>query len=185
MEASWSGSVTEDELLPKLFVLDYTEYADTFSEFIKKYPNFTLDAYSEAKSESTFGIEIRHGKPIQSTYDFIFEDNGYYEEFFQIYISKFLSYTVEDENMANSPTSIENQIDSFLEQFKRSGTKVMDDTVRGNYNVNSNISRSRSDNLDLEVLEADHQNTYLHLCIGKSRAIQYFHTPQTILFHLF
>ncbi|KAK0071118.1 hypothetical protein PV325_013490, partial [Microctonus aethiopoides] len=67
MEASWSGSVTEDELLPKLFVLDYTEYADTFSEFIKKYPNFTLDAYSEAKSESTFGIEIRHGKPIQST----------------------------------------------------------------------------------------------------------------------
>ncbi|KAK0078020.1 hypothetical protein PV325_003156 [Microctonus aethiopoides] len=58
--------------------------------------------------------------------------------------------------MANSPTSIENQIDSFLEQFKRSGTKVMDDTVRGNYNVNSNISRSRSDNLDLEVLEAVH-----------------------------
>ncbi|KAK0159528.1 hypothetical protein PV327_010978 [Microctonus hyperodae] len=86
--------------------------------------------------------------------------------------------------MANSPTSIENQIDSFLEQFKRSGTKVMDDTVRGNYNVSSNISRSRSDNLDLEVLEVDHQNIFTPVHWQVTCAILYFHTPPTILFHL-
>ncbi|XP_034943713.1 guanine nucleotide exchange factor DBS-like isoform X2 [Chelonus insularis] len=57
--------------------------------------------------------------------------------------------------MANSPTSIENQIDSFLEQFKRSASRAMDDVARGSYNASSSISRSRSRNLDLEVLEAE------------------------------
>ena len=56
--------------------------------------------------------------------------------------------------MATSPTSIENQIDSFLEQFKRSATRAMEDTHRSSYNASSSISRSRSGNLDLEVLEA-------------------------------
>ncbi|XP_011297911.1 guanine nucleotide exchange factor DBS isoform X2 [Fopius arisanus] len=56
--------------------------------------------------------------------------------------------------MASSPTTIENQIDSFLEQFKRSATKAMEETHR-NYHASSSISRSRSGNLDLEVLEAE------------------------------
>ncbi|CAD6221840.1 GSCOCG00005177001-RA-CDS [Cotesia congregata] len=56
--------------------------------------------------------------------------------------------------IANSPTSIENQIDSFLEQFKRSASRAMEDNARGSYNASSSISRSRSGNLDLEVLEA-------------------------------
>lgn len=56
--------------------------------------------------------------------------------------------------MANSPTSIENQIDSFLEQFKRSASRAMEDNARGSYNASSSISRSRSGNLDLEVFEA-------------------------------
>ncbi|XP_043285337.1 guanine nucleotide exchange factor DBS-like isoform X3 [Venturia canescens] len=57
--------------------------------------------------------------------------------------------------MATSPTSIENQIDSFLEQFKRSASRAMEDTHRSSYNASSSISRSRSGNLDLEVLEAE------------------------------
>ncbi|XP_057332899.1 guanine nucleotide exchange factor DBS-like isoform X1 [Microplitis mediator] len=57
--------------------------------------------------------------------------------------------------MANSPTSIENQIDSFLEQFKRSASRAMEDNARGSYNASSSISRSRSGNLDLEVFEAE------------------------------
>lgn len=57
--------------------------------------------------------------------------------------------------MASSPAaSIENQIDSFLEQFKRSATRAMEDrSVRSNNNASS-ITRSRSENLDLEILEA-------------------------------
>lgn len=57
--------------------------------------------------------------------------------------------------MAGSPTSIENQIDSFLEQFKRSASRAMEEHHRRSslYNASS-ISRSRSGNLDLEVLEA-------------------------------
>lgn len=64
--------------------------------------------------------------------------------------------------MASSPTSIENQIDSFLEQFKRSASRAMEDTgqhpppVSSGYNAcgSSSISRSRSGNLDLEMLDA-------------------------------
>jgi len=62
--------------------------------------------------------------------------------------------------MASSPTSIENQIDSFLEQFKRSASRAMEETAAhhqrsGSYNAcSSSISRSRSGNLDLELLEA-------------------------------
>ncbi|XP_011866012.1 PREDICTED: guanine nucleotide exchange factor DBS-like isoform X1 [Vollenhovia emeryi] len=63
--------------------------------------------------------------------------------------------------MASSPTSIENQIDSFLEQFKRSASRAMEETAAhhqraGSYNAcSSSISRSRSGNLDLELLEAE------------------------------
>ncbi|KAM0731219.1 hypothetical protein ACS0PU_002279 [Formica fusca] len=61
--------------------------------------------------------------------------------------------------MASSPTSIENQIDSFLEQFKRSASRAMEETTAAHrpssYNAcSSSISRSRSGNLDLELLEA-------------------------------
>ncbi|CAB0044893.1 unnamed protein product [Trichogramma brassicae] len=79
--------------------------------------------------------------------------------------------------MACSPTSIENQIDSFLEQFQRSEPRSMEEhhhhhhqhhqhhhhqhhqhhhqQCRGGiYDNGSSISRSRSDNLDIEVLEA-------------------------------
>ncbi|EFN76967.1 hypothetical protein EAI_08469 [Harpegnathos saltator] len=65
--------------------------------------------------------------------------------------------------MASSPTSIENQIDSFLEQFKRSASRAMEDTgqhppppVPSGYNAcgSSSISHSRSGNLDLEMLDA-------------------------------
>lgn len=60
--------------------------------------------------------------------------------------------------MASSPTSIENQIDSFLEQFKRSASRAMEETGAhrsSSYNAcSSSISRSRSGNLDLELLEA-------------------------------
>ncbi|KAF3425324.1 hypothetical protein E2986_10977 [Frieseomelitta varia] len=58
--------------------------------------------------------------------------------------------------MASSPTSIENQIDSFLEQFKRSASRAMEESHRSSYNAcSSSISHSRSGNLDLELLEAD------------------------------
>ncbi|XP_015596435.1 guanine nucleotide exchange factor DBS isoform X2 [Cephus cinctus] len=57
--------------------------------------------------------------------------------------------------MASSPTSIENQIDSFLEQFKRTASRAMEETHRISYNASSSISRSRSGNLDLEILEAE------------------------------
>jgi len=62
--------------------------------------------------------------------------------------------------MASSPTSIENQIDSFLEQFKRSASRAMEETAAhhhrsSSYNAcSSSISRSRSGNLDLDLLEA-------------------------------
>lgn len=55
--------------------------------------------------------------------------------------------------MAGSPTSIENQIDSFLEQFNRSGSRnIVEEHDRHTYT--SNISHSCSANLDLEVYEA-------------------------------
>ncbi|XP_031842251.1 guanine nucleotide exchange factor DBS isoform X1 [Nomia melanderi] len=58
--------------------------------------------------------------------------------------------------MASSPTSIENQIDSFLEQFKRSASRAMEESHRSSYHAcSSNISRSRSGNLDLEILDAE------------------------------
>ncbi|KAL2737677.1 guanine nucleotide exchange factor DBS-like isoform X1 [Vespula squamosa] len=60
--------------------------------------------------------------------------------------------------MASSPSSIENQIDSFLEQFKRSASRAMEESHRSAYSNacgSSSISRSRSGNLDLELLEAD------------------------------
>ncbi|XP_014604123.1 PREDICTED: guanine nucleotide exchange factor DBS-like isoform X2 [Polistes canadensis] len=60
--------------------------------------------------------------------------------------------------MASSPSSIENQIDSFLEQFKRSASRAMEESHRSAYSNacgSSNISRSRSGNLDLELLEAE------------------------------
>lgn len=94
-QASWSRTCTQDESLPKLFVLDYTEYADTFSEFIKKYPHFTLDAYCEATSNAIFGEKLSHGRQYHSTYDFIFEANGYYEDFINVRTHKFASYGVE------------------------------------------------------------------------------------------
>ncbi|XP_014215398.1 guanine nucleotide exchange factor DBS-like isoform X2 [Copidosoma floridanum] len=59
--------------------------------------------------------------------------------------------------MDGSPTSIENQIDNFLEQFKRSGSLAMEDHHHWRsslYNVSS-ISHSYSGNLDLEILEAE------------------------------
>ncbi|XP_011505460.1 PREDICTED: guanine nucleotide exchange factor DBS-like [Ceratosolen solmsi marchali] len=59
--------------------------------------------------------------------------------------------------MADSPTNIENQIDSFLEQFNRntSGTMQKHHHHRSSlYNV-SNISPSRSANFDLEIFEAE------------------------------
>ena len=57
--------------------------------------------------------------------------------------------------MASSPTSIENQIDSFLEQFKRSASRAMEDSHRSTYNAcSSSVSHSQSGNLDLEILEA-------------------------------
>ncbi|XP_046621316.1 guanine nucleotide exchange factor DBS-like isoform X1 [Neodiprion virginianus] len=53
--------------------------------------------------------------------------------------------------MASSPAaSIENQIDSFLEQFKRSATRAMEDR-----SVRSNNNASSIENFDLEILEAD------------------------------
>lgn len=58
--------------------------------------------------------------------------------------------------MASTPTSIENQIDSFLEQFKRSASRAMEETQkRTSYNASSSlsISRSQSANLDIEILE--------------------------------
>lgn len=38
-------------------------------------------------------------------------------------------FGVSVETMANSPTSIETQIDSFLEQFKRSASKAMEERM--------------------------------------------------------
>ncbi|KAK0072899.1 hypothetical protein PV325_010633 [Microctonus aethiopoides] len=95
MEASWSGSVTDDKLLPKLFVLDYTEYADTFEEFREKYPMFRLDAYCKATSESIFGEKEDPGTQHHSTNDFALEVNGYHEEFLHIRTHKWGAYGVE------------------------------------------------------------------------------------------
>ncbi|KAK0073504.1 hypothetical protein PV326_013347, partial [Microctonus aethiopoides] len=40
---------------PKEFILDYTDYAPTFSEFEEMYPNFTLITHGIANSIETFG----------------------------------------------------------------------------------------------------------------------------------
>ncbi|KAK0073505.1 hypothetical protein PV326_013348 [Microctonus aethiopoides] len=94
-QTSWSGTISEDDPIPDLFVLDYTEYADTFEEFRKKYPMFRLDAYCKATSESIFGEKIRHGKQHHPTNDFALEVNGYHEEFLHIRTHKFGAYGVE------------------------------------------------------------------------------------------
>lgn len=64
--------------------------------------------------------------------------------------------------MASSPTSIENQIDSFLEQFKRSASRAMEEHhhVPGLYSAAS-ITHNHCDNLDLEVLEA---GLFIYIC---------------------
>ncbi|KAJ8670671.1 hypothetical protein QAD02_001930, partial [Eretmocerus hayati] len=75
--------------------------------------------------------------------------------------------------MASSPTSIESQIDSFLEQFKRSASRAMEEHHRGPgffhhqqqhlhlqhhhpvHHIPASISRSHSGNFDVcEALEA-------------------------------
>ncbi|XP_012278425.1 guanine nucleotide exchange factor DBS isoform X1 [Orussus abietinus] len=59
--------------------------------------------------------------------------------------------------MASTPTGIENQIDSFLEQFRRGASRAMDDSHRSSYHASNSLSlsRSRSDNLDLDLLEVE------------------------------
>ncbi|KAK0077743.1 hypothetical protein PV325_003491 [Microctonus aethiopoides] len=50
-----SAKSTINEPLPKEFILDYSDYAPTFSEFEEMYPNFTLKIHGIAQSDETFG----------------------------------------------------------------------------------------------------------------------------------
>ncbi|KAK0072512.1 hypothetical protein PV326_014392, partial [Microctonus aethiopoides] len=74
----------------------YTEYADTFEEFRKKYPNFTLSISSEARSDSTFG-EMTGDKFDDMSFTtsfFVADDNGYYRDILIAEASKTFSYSV-------------------------------------------------------------------------------------------
>lgn len=46
--------------------------------------------------------------------------------------------------MANSPTSLETQIDSFLEQFKRSASKAMEERIDWPESPTPAVVKSRS-----------------------------------------
>lgn len=53
-------------------------------------------------------------------------------------------FGVSVETMANSPTSIETQIDSFLEQFKRSASKAMEERMEWPDGPSPAVVKSRS-----------------------------------------
>lgn len=53
-------------------------------------------------------------------------------------------FGVSVETMATSPTSIETQIDSFLEQFKRSASKAMEERVDWPDGPSPGVVKSRS-----------------------------------------
>ncbi|KAK0077741.1 hypothetical protein PV325_003489 [Microctonus aethiopoides] len=96
LEASWSGTIRKNDRIPNLFVLDYTEYADTFKEFRKKYPNFALSMSSEARSDSTFG-EMTGDKFDDMSFTtsfFVADDNGYYRDILIAEATKTFSYSV-------------------------------------------------------------------------------------------
>lgn len=81
LTAVLSGAIALNDTYPKRFVLDYKEYADTFEEFRKKYPTFTLDTHGVARSESTFGdvAKYKFGQLTYPTSYFIADEDGYYE----------------------------------------------------------------------------------------------------------
>ncbi|KPI91817.1 hypothetical protein RR46_15321 [Papilio xuthus] len=61
--------------------------------------------------------------------------------------------------MANSPTSLETQIDSFLEQFKRSASKAMEERIEWPDGPSPGaVVRSRSSCFTLDAATVDNDN---------------------------
>lgn len=58
---------------------------------------------------------------------------------------------VSVETMASSPTSIETQIDSFLEQFKRSASKAMEERMEWPDGPSPGVVKSRSSCFTLDT----------------------------------
>ncbi|KAK0179396.1 hypothetical protein PV327_005153 [Microctonus hyperodae] len=96
LSASWGGTASEFCPCPKIFVLNYKEYADTFEEFMQNYPNFTLNTYGEVISDSTFGDvgKNKFGKLSYVTDYFIADDTGYYTEIVLANAWKSFAYSV-------------------------------------------------------------------------------------------
>ncbi|VVD02210.1 unnamed protein product [Leptidea sinapis] len=68
--------------------------------------------------------------------------------------------------MASSPTNIETQIDSFLEQFKRSASKAMEERMEWSDGPSPGaISKSRSSCFLLDSASVLNQDTELHASI--------------------
>ncbi|KAK0090085.1 hypothetical protein PV325_003262 [Microctonus aethiopoides] len=99
LTAILGGEAVLEDTYPKRFVLDYKEYADTFEEFRKKYPTFTLDTHGVAISESTFGdvAKYKFGQLTYPTSYFIADEDGYYNEIVDEFDAKFLAFEVSVE----------------------------------------------------------------------------------------
>ncbi|KAK0169529.1 hypothetical protein PV327_011515, partial [Microctonus hyperodae] len=94
--ATWSATSTKKDPIPERFVLNYTEYADTFEEFRQNYPSFIINTYGEARSDSTFGDvgKNKFGERSYQTSCFVADDNGYYDEIVEASKSKTSAYSV-------------------------------------------------------------------------------------------
>lgn len=91
-----SGKETIDRPPPKEYILDYSDYAPTFSEFEEMYPNFTLKTHGIAQSDETFG-DLAKNKFGERTYPTsIFNRNPgvNYDVIVNGSDEKFLSYSV-------------------------------------------------------------------------------------------
>lgn len=75
-------------------IVNFTEYANSFYEFIEKYPKFVIDTVGEAKSKSTFG-DASEGCFGPLTFETInFDCNGFYNEYAVHKIQSKSFYTV-------------------------------------------------------------------------------------------
>jgi hypothetical protein len=96
LSASWSFNTSYADYSRGLFLVDYAMHADSFQEFVRKYPNLTVTTSGKAVSDDTFGDvgKDKFGKLTYSTSLFAADKDVYYEELVKASASKLFSFDV-------------------------------------------------------------------------------------------
>ncbi|KAK0159631.1 hypothetical protein PV327_010725 [Microctonus hyperodae] len=96
LSGSWGyeKDYTDNSSVYSLF--DYTDHANSFTEFINKYPTVTISTSGKAISESTFGDVGRNkfGKLNYPTTNFAVKDHVHHVDIVNSYLSKLLTYYI-------------------------------------------------------------------------------------------